>query len=1060
MISTESLSLQAQLLEKDGPVIQQACETVTGVRPTIAVHKGWANFSCFSGDERFMTPSGAQRFRDTVGHSVLVLDGNRQWTLAEIRSFGRQRLVRLNVSRGKEQREILTTAEHRWFVNPNANYERNIETLTTDLRPGDRLAYAALKNKTLGRSRPSPVGACAGMVSGDGSRFRSTDGGTHQGAGHIQLHGRKIALCEWFDSIGTASQPYRRSTHKDPIVMIANLPSFFKDLPDLTWNSNYLYGWLAGYFATDGTVGKDGNATISSSRREHIEFVATVCDRLGIGHSTTISSNFRKGLNTQRDGSWLFRMTISNACLGDDFFLLEHHRRRYAEHRPSYKRFRSTRRWTVESVELTDRVEEVFCAVVPTTGSFALAGNILTGNCTRSALDAAYDLVGEPTEEERKKQRERPALVVSKARLKLAALAATLPPLPTKPASGLDTGALFGKPSPATQHEEVALVDWALEQAEQMALAPFDAEQQAVSPGDVNRYPRDIPRGGWAKVSVSSSDCLGDDCPLVDLCLPRAAKNKVATADIVITNHTLLGIQAAKNVPVVTGSRTLGTFHHLMVDECHTLPGTVRAQGASEISGKAVENLRTQIARALSGLEGTPEFDNLLRTGQIAAALVNRAVSDLVTAAGGRTFAPVTKLGPDDEPLADVEDVMKSWLSQADKMVGVNLAAQPPESRQTLVLKRLASRIDSLRDAIGAVAEHEVGIARWAEMDLRLGAVLRSSPVDVGPILSAGLWQARVVADQQERDGGRAADEMIDSDDPLADPTGPQDRRRDYYQLNVVCLSATVPAGFGAQTGLRVPITSYESPFEVAYADHTALYVPRLDDDGLDRISKPAGKSRRRFDTDAHVGWAAEQMAELVEANGGSALILSATTRAGQEYARLLRTVAGGRWKVLTQWDGRAPRRIVADWRADTTSVMVGTRSLMTGVDAPGQTCTLVVVDRIPRAAGNVVDDARVDALAERLELDRWAADRLVYYADARTLLAQAAGRLVRGVNDGGMCAVIDPRLLKSSDVAYPERTRDFLMRALRHFGTKISELEQAKRWLTDRQTGTDAEVA
>ena len=139
----------------------------------------------------------------------------------------------------------------------------------------------------------------------------------------------------------------------------------------------------------------------------------------------------------------------------------------------------------------------------------------------------------------------------------------------------------------------MALVDWALEQAEQMALAPFDARSSLVSPGDVNLYPRDMPRGGWAKVSVSSTDCLGNDCPLVDLCLPRAARNKVATADIVITNHTLLGIQAAKNVPVVTGSRALGTFHHLMVDECHALPGTVRAQGASEISGKAVENLRS-----------------------------------------------------------------------------------------------------------------------------------------------------------------------------------------------------------------------------------------------------------------------------------------------------------------------------------------------------------------------------------------------------------------------------------------------------------------------------------
>ena len=54
------------------------------------------------------------------------------------------------------------------------------------------------------------------------------------------------------------------------------------------------------------------------------------------------------------------------------------------------------------------------------------------------------------------------------------------------------------------------------------------------------------------------------------------------------------------------------------------------------------------------------------------------------------------------------------------------------------------------------------------------------------------------------------------------------------------------------------------------------------------------------------------------------------------------------------------------------------------------------------------------------------------------------------------MCAVIDPRLLKSSDVAYPERTRDFLMRALRHFGTKISDPEQAKRWLADRRAGPD----
>ena len=116
---------------------------------TIAVHKGWSKFACFAGSEQFMTPSGSRKFRDAVGESVVVLDGNRQWTEAEVRWFGKQRLVRLTVTRGLERREIMTTAEHRWFVNPNANNGRNIEKLTTDLAPGVRLAYVAMKNKIL-----------------------------------------------------------------------------------------------------------------------------------------------------------------------------------------------------------------------------------------------------------------------------------------------------------------------------------------------------------------------------------------------------------------------------------------------------------------------------------------------------------------------------------------------------------------------------------------------------------------------------------------------------------------------------------------------------------------------------------------------------------------------------------------------------------------------------------------------------------------------------------------------------------------------------------------------
>jgi ATP-dependent DNA helicase DinG len=53
---------------------------------------------------------------------------------------------------------------------------------------------------------------------------------------------------------------------------------------------------------------------------------------------------------------------------------------------------RNERRWRVESVELTNLFEDVYCAVVPTTHSFVLEGNILTGNCTnRAGLVVAED---------------------------------------------------------------------------------------------------------------------------------------------------------------------------------------------------------------------------------------------------------------------------------------------------------------------------------------------------------------------------------------------------------------------------------------------------------------------------------------------------------------------------------------------------------------------------------------------------------------------------------------------------------------------------------------------
>lgn len=127
---------------------------------------------------------------------------------------------------------------------------------------------------------------------------------------------------------------------------------------------------------------------------------------------------------------------------------------------------------------------------------------------------------------------------------------------------------------------------------------------------------------------------------------------------------------------------------------------------------------------------------------------------------------------------------------------------------------------------------------------------------------------------------------------------------------------------------------------------------------------------------------------------------------------------------------------------------MVGTRSLMTGVDAPGPTCSMVVIDRVPRSPGNPVDDARVEDLMARLECSRHTAARLVYATDAALLLEQAAGRLIRSTSDDGVVAVLDPRLLRGTPVSYPEDTRTLYLSAFARLGERTADLGAVRaRW-------------
>lgn len=574
--------------------------------------------------------------------------------------------------------------------------------------------------------------------------------------------------------------------------------------------------------------------------------------------------------------------------------------------------------------------------------------------------------------------------------------------------------------------------------------------------GDRSSAPVQTTSPEWAAISLSPDECPGKmHCPFGEICKPANAKDRAADADLVVTNHAYLAVQASTHAPIVIGSKKLGTFRHLILDECHTMPGQVRSAGAKEISAFRVHRIIKAIKRAVVM---DPAVNGVLDEGQAIADHLDSHLSTSVAKANHRvqrspgSDTGVLKVASEDTPLEEIQDIVKNWA------IKVKQAVAAPDSTSdvglSIKLARVHSGVESLMTDIRDANIHETGQARWIAVAAPrpgsrwAGHSIQVSPVDVAQDMRNALYTANALKVEPDL-SERIADVLDDEpewDIPEHEWTGVADDGTPRYDLSVTAVSATLPPGFTYDSGMNVRVQDYPSPFDDAYGD-SVFFVPSVRDaNELDAItSAPYGK--RKFDTLKHQRWAADKIVRLVKANGGSALVLSATARAGREYAAKLRAELP-ELRVLSQWGGSTTGQLVADWRADTGSVLVGTRSLMTGVDAPGTTCNLVIIDRVPRAAGNPVDDARVEAISERQDIDRWAADRMVYVSDAVLLLEQAYGRLIRRATDSGLVSCLDPRLLKTKPLAYQEPTRKMLLEASKRFTRRLSNTEQAEDFL------------
>ncbi|GAA5070339.1 ATP-dependent DNA helicase [Nocardia iowensis] len=484
--------------------------------------------------------------------------------------------------------------------------------------------------------------------------------------------------------------------------------------------------------------------------------------------------------------------------------------------------------------------------------------------------------------------------------------------------------------------------------------------------GDRDELVPGVTDRAWRQVSVSSRECLGKSrCPFGQDCFAERARAESAQADVVVTNHALLAIDA------ISGIQVLPEHDVVVIDEAHELVDRVTGVATAELASSAI----SAAARRCTKLIDEKEVDRL----ESAAEAWHNVLDELPAARWERLpdgVAPV---------LALIRDA--AWN------VRTALAPQGGTTQQGDVETAAArtqalAAIDEVHDtavrALTAFDEPDPANRRdviWLSAEEMRGVTrrsLRMAPLSVGGLLRSRLFGTATVVLTS------ATLQIGGSFDGLAITWGlpaQSSNRADTGMAN----GAQAPADADK---VRWSSLDVGSPFDHAKSGilYVAKHLPAPGRDGL---------------APAYL----DEIERLIKAAGGRTLGLFSSMRAAKAATEALRERLDT--PVLCQGDD-STGALVRKFADDPETSLFGTLSLWQGVDVPGPSLSLVILDRIPFPRP---DDPLLTARQRAVESRGGNGFMAIAANHAALLLAQGTGRLLRSVDDRGVVAILDSRL-------------------------------------------------
>jgi ATP-dependent DNA helicase DinG len=477
--------------------------------------------------------------------------------------------------------------------------------------------------------------------------------------------------------------------------------------------------------------------------------------------------------------------------------------------------------------------------------------------------------------------------------------------------------------------------------------------------GDRDELTPGVPDRSWSQVSVSARECIGvARCPFGTDCFAEKARDKAGHADVVVTNHALLAIDA------MTDAAVLPEHELLVVDEAHELVDRVTGVATAELSATSLGVAQRRVGRLVD-----PELAHRL---EAATATLSSAIHDAtpgrIDVLDDELTTYLTALRDAASRARSAIDTAPSDPKAASARAEAVTALSDISDTATRILSAFVPAIPDRTDVVWL--DHDDGTHAWGHVR-RTGestkdrsgsvrAVLRVAPLSVSGLLRGRLFE----------------------------------------HTTAVLTSATLTIGGTFQAMASAWGLSGEddakwrgldvgSPFEHAKSGilYVAAHLPPPGRDGTGSAEQ------------------LDEIAALITAAGGRTLGLFSSMRAAKAAAEIMRERLDT--PVLCQGDDTTSA-LVQRFADDAATSLFGTLSLWQGVDVPGPSLSLVLIDRIPFPRP---DDPLLTARQRAVAAHGGNGFMAVAASHAALLLAQGAGRLLRRVDDRGVVAVLDSRM-------------------------------------------------